>query len=86
MSYVCDSCGVTVEIGMWPYCRGGHGKPYGLLSDFRERWDECIAPPPSDVFKPTGAMPDYDPRRGWRVTTFAEQKRLMRLNRVEYRD
>jgi hypothetical protein len=24
---VCDSCGVTLELGDWPFCQGGHGRP-----------------------------------------------------------
>lgn len=85
----CDECGGNYYIGQWPFCKGdraAHGKPSGQLGDFKERWDECIAPPPSDEFKASVPMPDYDPRRGWRVSTLAEQKRLMKLNRVDYRN
>ena len=80
----CDSCGKDVAIGEWPWCP--HGKPHGQLSDFRERWDECIAPPPNEDFKPNVPLPDYDPKRGWRISTKAEERRMMRLNRVDFRN
>lgn len=85
----CDDCGAEYGIGDWPFCKGdprGHGKPHGQLSSFKERWDECVAPPPNEDFKPSVPMPDYDPKRGWRVTTYAEQKRLMKLAHTDYRN
>lgn len=83
-TYVCDSCNAIVAVGEWPFCP--HGHPSGQLSSFKERWDECVAPPPGEDFKPSVPMPDYDPKRGWRVTTYAEQKRLMKLAHTEYRN
>lgn len=83
-TYVCDSCNATVQIGEWPYCP--HGLPQGRLSSFRERWDEAIAPPPSDDFKPNVPLPDYDPKRGWRITTLAEERRMMKLNHADFRN
>lgn len=79
----CDSCGAELSVGSWPWCP--HGTPQGMLGAFPERWDEHIAPPPSEVFNIV-KRPDYDPNRGWRIGTLADQKRLMRLNRVDYKN
>ncbi len=26
MAETCERCGATIEIGDWPFCKGGHGK------------------------------------------------------------
>lgn len=88
MTETCEKCGGEFGVGQWPFCHGDpkeHGIPQGMLGQFAERWDEHIAPPPSEMFNPL-SRPDYDPRRGWRIGTLADQKRLMKLNRVEHKN
>ncbi len=85
---LCDCCGGDIEIGDWPFCHGDpaeHGQPYGMLGGFKERIDEMIAPPPSDNFKIVGG-PEWvkkDGKEGWKLTSLADKKRLMRLNKVQ---
>lgn len=74
-------------IGQWPYCKGNasdHGIPGGMLGQYPERWDEHIAPPPSEDFCPKG-LPEYVKDKGYRITSLADHKRLLRLTNSDYR-
>jgi hypothetical protein len=81
---ICDTCGEVYAIGDWPFCP--HGRPaQGATGAFVEYWDEHVAPPPSEYFKPVGSLPEYHPDLGYRITSLGDRKRLMRLNKMDYR-
>jgi hypothetical protein len=45
----CERCGQAYEIGDWPFCKGGHGRPVmGVLypGDTIDEWNENVAPTP----------------------------------------
>jgi hypothetical protein len=49
-SYVCEKCGVTVEIGDYPFCKGGHkGGWYGAEEPCEEFIDENITSEPGGM-------------------------------------
>lgn len=40
----CDDCGKTLEIGSWAWCP--HGKPQGMLGEFKPYWEDRCTPEP----------------------------------------
>jgi len=46
----CDQCGEELTIGSWPFCKGGHGKPYGGIQPDSwggaGMWHEHLGPDP----------------------------------------
>lgn len=86
----CDRCGHVLRVGDWPYCKGDwhdHSpKQHGMLGSFREYYDEDVAPPPSDEFKPCINIPEYVEGRGYRITSLRDRQRLMKLTKADYGD
>lgn len=72
-------------MGEWPLCPHGYGS--GTLAapgdPFHETWDENIAPPPGEDFKPAPGvtLPTYEPDKGYRITSLGDRQKLMRLNK-----
>lgn len=86
----CPSCAAVLHVGMDPLgCKGDpayHARPgHGMGGHFPEYWDEHIAPEPSATFKPNFALPEYCPERGYRITSHADRKRLMKIQGRDFR-
>ncbi len=46
-SDVCPSCGEVLEIGSWPFCKGGHGKGRNnVIGDEIDEWNENVGHKP----------------------------------------
>ncbi len=86
----CDDCDAELFVGAWPFCTGNPSAHVrlggGMLGGFKEYWDEDVAPPPSDVFKPAISIPDYVEGRGYRIGNLRDRERLKKLSRCDYRN
>lgn len=86
----CEACGTILHVGMEPLgCKGDpayhEARGHGMGGHFVERWDEHIAPAPGEHFKPNFALPEYHPEKGYRVTSLADRRKLMKLSGLDYR-
>lgn len=86
----CDLCGAVLHIGVEPLgCRGDpkyhESRGHGMGGGFVEYWDEHIAPTPGEHFKPNFAMPEFHPDKGYRITSLADRRKIMRLSKLDYR-
>ena len=84
----CDQCGQEYRIGEWPYCP--HGRPMGMLSDFRGYYDEYSFPEPVQItslgqkrqlMRMNGLIEREPPRKGdisARIDRCEEMKRCQR--------
>lgn len=84
-------CGLVLHMGMDAACKGNPAyhatDAHGMGGRFAERYDEHVAPPPGERFKPAPgvSLPDYVPGKGYRITSLADRRKLMKLNHVDYR-
>ena len=43
----CDKCGEILEIGSWPFCKGGHGRgTNSVIGDEIDEWNENVGHTP----------------------------------------
>lgn len=45
-SHRCETCGEWVDLGDWPFCKGGHGRGKFYASQFEARWFKHLDPKP----------------------------------------
>ena len=44
---VCPKCGERLEVGSWPFCKGGHGKGQNnVIGDEIDEWNENVGDKP----------------------------------------
>lgn len=80
----CGDCGMVYSMTETPFC------PHGVFQDskaFEEYWDEHVAPAPDELRERrlNIPLPEYDPERGYRVTSLGDRHRLMKIGGMDYR-